>query len=87
LRSGARVRGIGQGGEIEDVKFAARILEEVRELPQSLRFSQTNQAISVGNGPIVALAEEAAPAAWTVPVSPSFCHADETCAYTSSKAT
>jgi hypothetical protein len=86
-RSRSLLRRIGQRPKIEDVKFAARVLEEVRELPQALRVSQTNQTISVGNGPIVALAEEAVPAAWTVLVSPSFCHADETCAYTSSKAT
>ena len=81
------VRRIGQGRNIEDVKFAARMLEEVRDLPQTLRVSQTNQAISVRKGPIVALTEEAAPAGRAVLVSPSFRHSDEPCSYTPSKAT
>ena len=83
----ALLRGIRQAREIEDVKFPARILEEVSKLSQPLRVSQTNQTIPVGNSPIVALAEKAAPAGWAVLVSPSFCHSDEPCAYTSSKAT
>jgi hypothetical protein len=42
LRIRTRVGGIRHCGKIEDVKFAARILEEVCELPQALRVSQTN---------------------------------------------
>ena len=87
LRSRALFRGIGQGREIEDVKFAARMVKEVRELLQALRVSQTNKAIPIGNGPIVALADEDKASLAGCALLVSFCHADETCAYTSSKAT